>query len=65
MFVTLHLGIPTSQKLLNSTMRCEKNEIFDVRGLNVLVMDELKHIKISSLKSLIVASLALKSEEAL
>ncbi len=46
-------------------MRCEKNEIFDVMGLNVLVMDELKHIKILSLKSLIVASLALKSEEAL
>lgn len=35
MFATLHLGIPISQKLLNLIMGCEKNETFDVKGLNV------------------------------
>jgi hypothetical protein len=33
--------------------------VFGVRG-SMFVMDELKHIRISSLKSLIVASLPLK-----
>jgi hypothetical protein len=52
--VALHLTFPMPQKLLNLIKECGRYGVFDVKGL------KLKQIKISSLKSLIIASLPLE-----
>jgi hypothetical protein len=52
--VALHLTFPMSQKLLNSIKEWGRYGVFGVKGLI------LKQIKISSLKSFIIASLPLE-----
>jgi hypothetical protein len=53
--------LPKPQKLFNSGKEWRRYEVFSVRGL----MSEFKQIKISNLKSLIVASLLLEYKEVL
>jgi hypothetical protein len=59
-----HLALPTPQKIAQFDKGMEKIWSVWCKEVQCFVMGKLKYIKISSLKSLIVASLPLKYKEA-
>jgi len=64
-FVTLHLALPTLQRFLNSIKEWGRYGVVWWKEVQYPVMEELKQIRILSLKLWIVASLPLEYKELL